>query len=282
MQRHVRGFTLIELITVIVIFAVVGIGIASFVRGSMQIYLDVNTREALLTESRFAVERMARELRGAVPNSVRITGNASQHCIEFVPAQYSTTYTELPVQPSADREVSLVFPYDIDGNVFNINNADFAIVYPRRSEDVYDPSRNKRQAITRCSDDGDGDCGTRDDSDDIIQIEVDDAFAERSPSSRLYFADGTVNFCVVSGVLVRFNNDIGINQALGTLSSPRLATDVVNVLSGNPAAAPSEDDPFIYYAATLRRNAVVQLRLRFARNGEQVEWHQEVHIANVP
>lgn len=282
MSGKVRGFTLVELITVIVILGVVGIGIASFVRGSMQIYLDVNTREVLLTESRFAIERMTRELRRAVPNSIRIRGNTSQHCIEFVPSQFSTIYTELPVQPSADTEVNLVFPYDIDGNVFDIGNTDFAIVYPRRSEDVYDISRNKRQVIRSCSDDGDGDCSTRDDSDDIIQVEVDSAFAEQSPASRLYFADRSVSFCVVSGVLVRFENDIVINQALGSLSNARLATDVVNVLSANPVVAPQQDDPFTYSAATLQRNAVVQLRLRFAREGEQVEWHQEVHIANVP
>lgn len=277
-----RGFTLVELITVIVILGVVGIGIASFVRGSMQIYLDVNTREALLTESRFAIERMTRELRRAVPNSIRIRGDSTQHCIEFVPSQFSTIYTELPVQPSTETTVSLVFPYDIDGNVFDIDSTDFAIVYPRRSEDVYDLSRNKRKIITSCSDDGDGDCSTRDDSDDIIQIEVDDAFAERSPASRLYFADGSVSFCVLSGVLVRFENDIEISQAVGSLASARLATDVVNVLSSNPVVAPQQDDPFTYFAATLQRNAVVQLRLRFARDGEQVEWHQEVHIANVP
>lgn len=282
MMDKARGFTLVELITVIVILGVVGIGIASFVRGSMQIYLDVNTREALLTESRFAIERMTRELRRAVPNSIRIRGDTSQHCIEFVPSQFSTIYTELPVQPSTDTTVSLVFPYDIDGNVFDIATTDFAIVYPRRSEDVYDLSRNKRKGIRSCSDDGDGDCSTRDDSDDIIQIEVDSAFAERSPASRLYFADRSVSFCVVSGVLVRFENDIVINQAVGSLASARLATDVVNVLSANPVAAPQQDDPFTYFAATLQRNAVVQLRLRFARDGEQVEWHQEVHIANVP
>ncbi len=282
MHQQARGFTLVELITVIIILGVVGVGIASFVRGSMQIYLDVNTREALLTESRFAIERMTRELRRAVPNSIRITGDTSQHCIEFVPSQFSTIYTELPVQPSTDTQVSLVFPYDIDGNVFNISDADFAIVYPRRSEDVYDPARNKRQIINSCSDDGDGDCTTRDDSDDIIQIEVDSAFAERSPASRLYFADRAVSFCVLSGVLVRFENDIVVNQAVGSLSSARLATDVINTLSANPASLPQQDDPFTYYAATLQRNAVVQLRLRFARDGEQVEWHQEVHIANVP
>ncbi|MEC9260142.1 MAG: prepilin-type N-terminal cleavage/methylation domain-containing protein, partial [Pseudomonadota bacterium] len=70
--RHNRGFTLIELVTVIVILGVASAGIASFVRGSMQTYIDVSTREQLLSESRFAIERLKRELRNAVPNSVRI------------------------------------------------------------------------------------------------------------------------------------------------------------------------------------------------------------------
>ena len=43
--RRSRGFTLIELVTVIVILGVASAGIASFVRGSMQTYIDVSTRE---------------------------------------------------------------------------------------------------------------------------------------------------------------------------------------------------------------------------------------------
>ena len=80
-MRKSQGFSLIELITVIVILGIASAGIASFVRGSMQTYIDVSTREQLVTESRFAIERLKREIANAVPNSVRITGNTNYHCL---------------------------------------------------------------------------------------------------------------------------------------------------------------------------------------------------------
>ncbi|AVV84022.1 MSHA biogenesis protein MshO [Shewanella putrefaciens] len=47
----------------------------------------------MLSQSRFVVERMTRELRSAVPNSVRVnTDSLTYQCIEFVPIQASTSY----------------------------------------------------------------------------------------------------------------------------------------------------------------------------------------------
>lgn len=281
-MRHNSGFTLVELIMVIVVLAAVSTGIASFMRGSIQGYVDVSARQQLLTESRYAMERMQREIRTAVPNSLRIKGNSSQHCLEFVPINWSTIYTSLPLLPSTDTNVDIVFPYDIDNNVYPIQVGEFALVYPRLTADVYDTGNNKLRAISACSDDGDGSCTTRDDSDDIIQLTVAGAFAESSPASRLYFVDHSINYCVVGGYLVRFENDIVATQASGATSQPKLAGHVVNTLSANPSVSPGADDPFVIIAATLQRNATVQLQLRFSDNDEEIAYEQEVHIANVP
>ncbi|MCU7554687.1 type II secretion system GspH family protein [Alteromonas sp. ASW11-19] len=272
------GFTLIELVAVILVLGIVGVGTGSFVSSSMQVYIDVVTRDKLLTSSRFAIERMARELQAAVPGSVRIGGNASQHCIEFVPALFSTHYTNLPLQPSTDTVVDAVFPVDARGNVYVVQPGTAMVVNPESSADVYNASNNKVQEITQCHDDGDGSCATRDDSDDIIQITVNSAFAGESPDSKLYFVDGSVNYCVLNNTLVRFDNDIGTTQASGSLSYPRLTTNVVNTLSANPSLGASASDPFVYIPATAERDAAVQLRLQVQQDQETLNWHREVRL----
>ncbi len=76
MLSHKRGFTLVELVIVLVVLAIVSVGITGFIRSSTQIFIDASERERLLREGSFAVERINREISTALPNSVRLTGNA--------------------------------------------------------------------------------------------------------------------------------------------------------------------------------------------------------------
>ena len=281
-MRKSNGFTLIELVIVVTILGVVGVGIASFVRSSMQIFIDVGEREQLLTESRFAIERMSRELRNAVPNSVRVAGNSTEHCIEFVPINWSSVYTVLPLLPSSDTTLSIVFPSDIDGNVYSLPGGDhFALVYPLRTEDVYDASNQKRQLISACTDGGDGNCNTKDGV-ETVDLTVASAFPEESPASRAYLIDRSVSFCITNGRLVRFENDIVTAQASAPVNAAVIAEHLVNTLSSNPITAPGVDDPFRVFDSTLQANAVIQLRLRFEDNEEVIGYQKEVHLSNVP
>ncbi len=280
MQKS-RGFTLIELITVVVILGVASAGIAAFVRSSMQTYIDVSTREQLVTESRFAIERLKREISNAVPNSVRITGNTSYHCLEFVPINWATVYTDLP--QAGDLVLDVVALHDINNVPYSLPTGDnFAIVYPTRSEDVYDATRSRRVNVTACSDDGDGDCSTLDDSDDIVQLTVTGQFAQSSPASRVYLVDRSVSFCVYQNKLIRYENDILTNQLGAFPGLPVLAEHVTNTLSADPANNPAEDDPFRIISTRLQSNAIVEVRLRFVDNEEQIAYQQEIHVANVP
>lgn len=282
MRTRQRGFTLLEMVTVILILGAVGLGLSGFTQSAMQVYLDVVTRDQLLAQSRFAVERMARELHSAVPHSVRITGNTSQHCLQFVPELFSTRYTSVPVQPGAGTQADIVFPVDANGNVYPLSRGDTVLVNPGAPADVYDSSNNHIQTVRSCTDDGDGDCATRDDSDDIIQLTVTDAFAADSPTATLYLISNAVSYCVTGNTLVRFVSPITAAQPLGTASQPRLTDKVVNRLSGNPASGSGADDPFVYIPPDAARRGAVQIRLQMGDGEERLNWHREVHLENVP
>jgi MSHA biogenesis protein MshO len=77
-----RGFTLVEAIIAIVIIGVLGAMVAVFIRLPVQGYADSVLRAELTDTADLALRRMARDLRLALPNSIRV--NPTQDAIEFL------------------------------------------------------------------------------------------------------------------------------------------------------------------------------------------------------
>ena len=100
-----RGFTLIELIVVIVITAIVAGMVTVFIRAPIQSYLDVSARAELADAADLASRRITRDVRLALPNSVRVTSNESG------------SYLELLLTKTGGRYLSEDDPNTIPGNV---------------------------------------------------------------------------------------------------------------------------------------------------------------------
>ncbi len=77
-----RGFTLVEMVTVIVLLGIVAAVITPFIANSVRAWQDSEARADLVAKGRLALERLAREVRLAVPNSLVVL-NGGQG-IEFV------------------------------------------------------------------------------------------------------------------------------------------------------------------------------------------------------
>lgn len=73
-NRQNAGFTLIELVMVIVILGILAFILANILRGPMQAYVAVEKRARLVDIAETALQRMTREVRLALPNSIRVTG----------------------------------------------------------------------------------------------------------------------------------------------------------------------------------------------------------------
>lgn len=87
-----RGFTLIEAIVVIVVTGIIGGVVAVFIRAPVEAYFDVQRRGQLSDSADAALRRIGRDLRLAVPNSVRVSGNF----LEYLPASDGGRYRALP------------------------------------------------------------------------------------------------------------------------------------------------------------------------------------------
>jgi len=87
------GFTLVEMIMVMVITGIIGGMVAIFIQAPVQGYINSENRAELTDIADTAMRRMARDVRTAVPNSVRITGCvAGNPCVEFIPTKDGGRY----------------------------------------------------------------------------------------------------------------------------------------------------------------------------------------------
>ena len=283
-----KGFTLIELVLVIVILGILALGVFSFIGRSVQIFVDVAERDQILSDSRFVIERLNRELRKALPSSFRLwsAGNADdgdlKHCLEWVPIEASSVYFNLPLIPDKSQQLVIVPFSDYDASSISSR---FAIIAPFVASDVYDQANSKRFAINAIdeSDVNYSILETEDYDDDVDIEDLRFSFAQQSPARRVYIAYRPMAYCV------HYNGDITRHQ------DHEFASDVANIVLNdgilmgqylvNPlsgAAGSSNSDPFRVIQPTLVRNAAIHLFLKFERNQEVIIYSNEVHIPNAP
>ncbi|WP_332877924.1 prepilin-type N-terminal cleavage/methylation domain-containing protein [Massilia sp. S19_KUP03_FR1] len=96
MRSVQRGFTLVEAVIVIAIIGIIGAIVAVFIRLPVQNYADSVARAEVSDEADLALRRMARELRMALPNSLRVTSDGS--AIEFLLTKTGGRYLALEDQ----------------------------------------------------------------------------------------------------------------------------------------------------------------------------------------
>jgi MSHA biogenesis protein MshO len=84
MRRSQEGFTLVEMIMVITITGIIGGIVAVFLRAPIQQYTDVARRAGMTDIADTALRRISRDLRLALPNSVRVTSSGGVVYLEYL------------------------------------------------------------------------------------------------------------------------------------------------------------------------------------------------------
>ncbi|MCL6414988.1 type II secretion system GspH family protein [Aestuariirhabdus sp. Z084] len=82
--RYARGFTLIELVIVIALSGAVLALVTSIMTRPLEHYVDTSRRAELVDVAESALSMMARDVRNALPNSLRVTGSRSLEMVNVV------------------------------------------------------------------------------------------------------------------------------------------------------------------------------------------------------
>jgi len=275
-----RGFTLLELVTVLVLLGVMSVGISSFIGLATQSFVNVSERDELISSARFSVERLNRELRHALPNSVRV-GNrtiagSDLQCIEFVPILASTVYIDIPVAPEVATDKLSVIPFINDaGAAYTCGSpcTDSVAVYPLSTADVYNNQFDNEGKVFGLS-------SVTSVSTNEWQLALDIGlgvtFEADSPTQRLFTFGAPVSYCIEANNLYRYENyGYSISQVVPPFSTKQLmAESLADVSLAKP--------PFKVNEATLQRNAIINISLEFLNNDESIVFNHEIHVENVP
>lgn len=92
-MKRQQGFTLVELIVVIVLIGIIGGMLSLQLLPSIRSYLLVSQRANLTNQADTALRRIVGDVRGAVPNSLRL---GSTSCLELVPSKDGGRYRTAP------------------------------------------------------------------------------------------------------------------------------------------------------------------------------------------
>lgn len=259
-----RGFTLIELVIVIILLGIVATFTFRFVGIGAEMFAQGNERLQTLEQGRFAVERLSRELSTAVPNSVRtvIPGVGGLQCIEFVPTRVGGRYRR---GPGGQTLTLISFKQE-----WQTEDSDRAFIYATQSPQIYSNTAERYVILG---------AGQTPDPDFITELSYTGTIIGNSPQRRVYIGRQPVSYCLQGSQLWRYSRygwegvqpTPGSGLANGVLMAERLN----NVDSGSL--------PFAVNAANLQRTSTVTLYLEFVSNStEPMFFNYEVKVPNAP
>jgi MSHA biogenesis protein MshO len=117
-----RGFTLIEMVTVIAITGIVAAAVSIFIRMPVQSHIDNEARAEVTDVADTALRRIGRDLRISLPNSVRVMSNGSARYLEMLLTKTGARYLSEDENPSSGNVLSFLgtsanpLIFDIVGN----------------------------------------------------------------------------------------------------------------------------------------------------------------------
>ena len=257
--RCFRGFTLVELITVIMVLGILSIGTVRFITDSSSGLASTISRSELAGDTLFAIERISRSLRDALPNSVRVSGS----CIEFVPVVAASTYRTLPVPAAASS--FLAVPFDPLPILAGLRAAVYpsATLYSTTSPGVIS------QPVTVSAPDANNEV--------TVTMAATHQFSSESPSERVFLVQQPISYCVDGGRLWRYQNYGYAPVQPIAADLPATRPDRALIAENVGSAA-----PFTVDTASLTRNAVVKIEMEFIRGADSVQIDDLVQVRNVP
>ena len=286
--RVSKGFTLIELCMVMVLLGMTAMGAGGIIKASSQIFIDVSEREALTSNVRFSVERLNREIRTALPNSVRVFSDETVKCLEYIPTLIIGISLEVPAVPEAtdpegaDTTLTLVrFDDSLLSGVVHV------VVNPLVVDQVYDTIE---KSTIRYALDSEGRRSIGKIIDNLWTIELEEQvyFKENSPTKRIFFVNEPVAYCASEGLLTRYT-DYGFNgielDENGKALTGQLDINDEPLTGVGVLMAESIDlagTSFTVKKASSFRNTLVDITLQFSKNTEYLTFHNQAQVLNVP
>jgi MSHA biogenesis protein MshO len=285
------GFSLLELILVIVLLGILASGAGLLITTPIKAYNDQLRRTQLVDQAEMALRQIARDIRGALPNSIRIQDlGADGWALEMVNIVAGARYRD---------EAGATFTAPLHTLDFSQPDTDFNFLGTLVSggEDIPLGQRLVIYSIgptnfyTTASSDNDAGIVTPAKSkltlsqiglEQHLEIDQEFQFTERSPGQRSFLIDGPVSYiCDLSGQkkMTRYTNYPFQSQQPTTDAAFSLLSDIKQ----GTVATQLKYCSITYDAGTAQRNGVVTLSITLSDDTDEgVTLLHQVHVVNVP
>jgi MSHA biogenesis protein MshO len=269
-RRHQAGFTLIEIMMVIVILGIIGAVGADFIASMFQGFSQTNSRLAIYEEGKDALVRMERELHGMLPNAICVTNDGGLSCIgSGVPGNEIRFGMILEdVMRSSNligeyEEAAVNFPRVAPATLTDVNSG--AVPPVGKIVSVYNTDWSSFVGGARLFRITSGSANEMTFGGQTIN--------DPSPQRRYYVLDRGVSYRhdSVTNTLFRRVTTIsggGLGNFSNSVEYP-LARDIENVR-------------FYYMAPSLARNGIISVLFTMTKDGHSIAMHKEIHVKNVP
>jgi MSHA biogenesis protein MshO len=282
--KNSKGFTLIELIMVILIIGIISGVLFTILRGPMTQFVQVEQRANLVDIAETALLRMTREIRLALPNSIRVNAGPE---IEFIRTVDGGRYrakvdpTDANIQCSSKSDDRLSFSsnsdcFEILGVLQNLpgtpltgtnqsdclNQAALCLVIFNTGQsgaNVYNLDNIAAISTINAT-------SITFNNSDVAGFK----FPYKSPRQRFFVIDTPVKFNCSSGTQINRIFDYNFNTGAGGTSNL-----LVNQLT---------NCSFTYNAGTATRSGLVTISITVRDNdlGQEVTLLQQAHVDNQP
>lgn len=286
MKTKVAGFTLIELVITMTISIIVVAFAALFFSGPVRGFTDQVRRAELVDAAESTLRRMGRDIRRALPNSIRATTVGAVTAIEIMNSVEGIRYRAGP--PPGNANAWLTFaaadtafnsigqfdaiakPFSSTSHYLSIYNVGVPGADAYEQSNVITPPGTQID-ITTAAEAGE----------DNIVLTPAFRFAYTSPRQRVYLVDTPVSFLcdTATGELTRYSGyAIATNHADRDSAAELLAAGATSSIMSNHLTACT----FTYTPGTAKRAALISLSLTLSDEGESITLLQQVHVDNVP
>lgn len=268
MTRTQAGFTMVEAIIAMVLTGIIGVTAALFLRTPVQAYQDSARRAELTDVADTVLRRMSRDLRLALPNSVRTTTVGSNSYLEFLLTSGGGRYRARPTSVGGGNPLDFNgtdTSFDVIGTAPACTSSQYVVVFnlgPSVSgADAYASADNRAACSGVAS-------GT---------VTLSAAFPGlfESPGQRFQVVDTPVTYeCApASGVVRRY---WGYSIAASQPTPPSAGQSAL--VAKNISAC-----SFAYESLVLAQRAgLVAVGLTVTKSNESIRIIQETHVSNIP
>jgi len=268
--KYSQGFTLIELIMVIVITGILSTMTTDIITLPVKAYMDLERRTTLVDTAEMSLRRMQRDIRRALPNSINITDGGTT--IELLHTTEGGRYRASVSKTGPEKKYILDFTkadsqFEVIGFLPE-NTTGYLVIYNTGTigANAYaDADADELPEIDYI------DYNDPDNLNAII-LNLDKAklFPYRSPQQRFFIVDTPITYKCENGKLRRYDN-------YPISSSPTLPTGNIQAKSHRLICS------FNYDEGSNTRAGLVTLSITLTdKVGESVKLIHQVHVDNMP